>query len=106
MLESEIRAGLTIKPLEGADFGAEVVGLEPHDIKDAQREAIWGLYRERHGLLCFSFGRLLESDELHALTAVFGENEFGPGRINGLGKGPVAGEETLTVEEQVAALKA
>ena len=30
MLESEIRAGLTIKPLEGADFGAEVIGLEPH----------------------------------------------------------------------------
>jgi alpha-ketoglutarate-dependent taurine dioxygenase len=106
MLKSEVRAGLTIKPLEGADFGAEVIGLVPREIKDAQRKAIWELYRERHGLLCFSFGRLLESDELHALTAVFGKNEFGPGRINGIGKKPEAGEETLTVEEQVAALKA
>ena len=105
MLDSETRAGLTIKPLEGARFGAELIGLVPREINDVQREIIWELYRERHGLLCFSFGRLLESDELHALTAIFGENEFGPGRINGSGKKPEEGEETLTVDEQVATLK-
>lgn len=106
MSETATRAGLTIKPLEGARFGAEVLGLEPSQMTTAQRDAIWELYRERHGLLCFSFGRLLESDELHALTFVFGENEFGPGKINGIGKKAVPGEEHLTVEQQVAALEA
>ncbi len=106
MTDIEIRAGLTIRPLEGARFGAEILGLTPCEITEAQREVILGVYRERLGLLCFSFGRLLESDELHALTAVFGENEFGPGRINGIGKKAEPGEKILSVEEQVAALKA
>ena len=96
--------GMSITPLEGAAFGAEVVGLDPGRITDEQKAAIWDLYRERHGLLSFSFGRLLEADELHALTAVFGENEFAPGKITGFGKGSVEGEER-TVEQQVADLR-
>ncbi|MBG05733.1 MAG: hypothetical protein CMM59_16845 [Rhodospirillaceae bacterium] len=106
MDETQSRAGLTISPLEGARFGAEITGLSPLEITDDQREVIWDVYRERHGLMCFSFGRLLERDELHALTAVFGENEYGPGKINGIGKKALPGEENLTVEEQVAALEA
>ena len=73
---------------------------------EAQRDVIWDVYLERHVLMCFSFGRLLESDELLALTAGFGENEFGPGSINGIGKKAEPGEKILPVEEQVAALKA
>ena len=99
-------AGLTVRALPGARFGAEIVGLDPRRIGEEQRAAIWDAYRARHGLLCFSFDRLLEADELHALTAVFGENEFAPGLINGIGKGTPKGEEHLTVVEQVAALRA
>jgi alpha-ketoglutarate-dependent taurine dioxygenase len=106
MNDTETRAGLTVKALQDARFGAEILGLVPREITQAQREVIWDVYRERHGLICFSFGRLLENDELHALTAVFGEPEFGPGRINGIGKQAEPGEEVLSVEEQVAALKA
>ena len=75
MSTTETRAGLTLKPLEGASFGVEILGLVPREITDPQRDAIWDLYRERHGLLCFTFGRLLERDELHTLTSVFGEND-------------------------------
>lgn len=96
---------LTIRPLPEAPFGAEIVGLDPNNIRDDQRELIWQTYRARHGLLCFSFGRLLEAEELHALTAVFGENEFAPGKINGIGKAPAPGEEHLSVEDQVSALR-
>ena len=32
-------AGLTVTPLEGARFGAEISGLDPREITDAQREA-------------------------------------------------------------------
>ena len=99
-------AGLTVGALPGAPFGAEIVGLDPRRIGEEQRAAIWDAYAQRHGLICFSFDRLLEADELHALTAVFGENEFAPGLINGIGKGTPKGEEHLTVAEQVAALRA
>ena len=99
-------AGLTVRALPGARFGAEIVGLDPRRIGEEQRAAIWDAYAQRHGLICFSFDRLLEADELHALTAVFGENEFAPGLINGIGKGTPKGEEHLTVEQQVAALRA
>ncbi len=97
---------LIVSPLTGAQFGAEIKGLDPLNISERDREVIWKAYRERHGLLCFSFGRLLESKELHALTAVFGANEFAPGRINGIGKGITPGEEHLSVEDQVARLEA
>lgn len=97
---------LTVTPLDGAQFGASVSGLDPRNITPDLRDALWGLYKERHGLLCFEFAHMLEADELHALTAVFGENEFAPGRINGIGKRAAPGEEHLTVEEQVARLQA
>lgn len=99
-------AGLTVRPLEGAQFGAEIAGLKPREITDAQRAAIWDVYRERHGLICFAFDHLIEEDELHAITSVFGENELAPGRINGLGKMTPKGEEHLSVEEQIARLRA
>lgn len=106
MTETVSKAGLTVTPLKESRFGAEISGLAPREITDAQRAAIWDVYRERHGLICFSFDHMLEADELHALTAVFGENEYAPGRINGLGKRASSGEEHLSVEEQVARLKA
>ena len=98
-------SALDISPLQGAEFGAEIRGLEPLHISQADLDVIWEPYRERHGLICFSFGRLLEAEELHALTTVFGESEFAPGMINGIGKGVTPGEEHLTVEEQVARLE-
>jgi len=98
-------SALDVSPLQGAEFGAEIKGLEPLHISQADLDVIWETYRERHGLICFSFGRLLEAEELHALTTVFGESEFAPGMINGIGKGVTPGEEHLTVEEQVARLE-
>lgn len=97
---------LSIKPLAGARFGAEIVGLDPLGMTDGVKERLWDTYRDRHGLICFTFDRLLTAEELHKLTSVFGENEFGPGRINGIGKRTPEGEEHLTVEEQVARLEA
>ncbi len=97
---------LAIRPLPGARFGATVSGLEPRAIGVDESAAILEAYRARHGLICFKFDRLLERDELHALTAVFGENEYAPGRINGIGKLAAPGEEELSIEEQVAALEA
>ncbi|MEM7251872.1 MAG: TauD/TfdA family dioxygenase [Pseudomonadota bacterium] len=103
---SSARSSITVSPLPGARFGAEIRGLDPANLTESDREAIWDVYRERHGLMCFEFERLLEADELHALTSVFGENEFAPGRINGIGKRAAPGEEHLTVDEQVAAIRA
>lgn len=99
-------SSLVVNALKGARFGAEITGLQPAAINDADKALIWQVYKERHGLLCFSFDRLLEADELHALTAVFGDNEYAPGIINGLGKAMPEGEEHLSVEEQVARLRA
>ncbi|NKC13896.1 MAG: hypothetical protein GKR94_17425 [Gammaproteobacteria bacterium] len=97
---------LDIKPLEGARFGAEITGLDPKNITAAQRALIRDTYKSRHGLLCFSFERLLEAGELHALTAVFGENEYAPGLIDGIGKRATEGEKNLSADEQLAALRA
>ena len=94
---------LTIKPIEDAEFGAVVSGLEPGAISPNDRDAILTAYADFHGFLVFDFDRWLESDELHALTAVFGENEFAPGMINGIGKRRREDEAELTVDEQVAA---
>ena len=99
-------SNLNVAPLAGAAFGAEIVGLDPAKITDHQVATIREVERTAHGLLCFSFGRLLSAEELHTLTAVFGESEFAPGLINGLGKGAEAGEENLSLEEQVARLRA
>ncbi|MGI9426241.1 MAG: TauD/TfdA dioxygenase family protein [Hyphomicrobiaceae bacterium] len=97
---------LEVTPLYGAHFGAEIIGLDPGDISASDKETIWQAYRQRHGLICFTFDRLLEADELHALTAVFGDNEYAPGIINGIGKATPEGEENVAVEEQVAVLQA
>ena len=73
------------RALPGTRFGSEIVGLQPGAISPRQREEIREAHRRGRGLICFSFDRLLEADELHALTAVFGENEFAPGKIYGIG---------------------
>ncbi len=106
MTDTAVRADLTINSLPDAQFGASISGLKPLEMTNAQREVIWDLYRERHGLLCFEFDYMIAEDELHALTAVFGEKEFAPGLINGIGKRPKPGEENLTVEEQEAQVRA
>ncbi len=98
--------GLTIQPLAGAPFGVEITGVDPREISDDDKAAIWDAYRKAQGLLCFAFGRLLEAEELHALTAVFGENEYAPGLIDGIGKRGSAEEQQLSVAEQAAALRA
>lgn len=97
---------LSVQPLKGAQFGAEIHGLDPNNITEADKAVIWDTYRDRHGLICFAFDHLIEADELHNLTSVFGENEFAPGIINGLGKATPQGEENLSVEDQVAKLRA
>ena len=97
---------LTARQLPGAPFGVEITGGDPGNLTAPQREQIWDAHRAGHGLICFSFERLLEADELHALTAVFGDNEFAPGKIDGIGRGMRAGQERRSVEEQVAELRA
>ena len=97
---------LTVRPLPDAPFGTEITGADPANLTPRQRELIRDAHRDGHGLICFSFERLLEADELHALTAVFGENEFAPGKIDGIGRGTTAGQRLRTVQEQVAELRA
>lgn len=97
---------ITIEPLAGARFGARISGVEPLELDEAAAEQLRQASVDHHGTLVFEFGRLLHIDELNALTAVFGENEFAPGMITGIGRGTVAGEPERSVEEQVAALKA
>ncbi|MFT5392812.1 MAG: taurine dioxygenase [Gammaproteobacteria bacterium] len=97
---------LSIEALSGAQFGAEITGLDPRNITPEIKATLLEAYRQRGGLLCFSFEHLLEAQELHALTAVFGENEFAPGRVNGIGKRTPPGEEHLSVEDQVTRLRA
>ena len=105
-MDQAVPSSITVRPLQGARFGAEIVGLDPAGISEDDKALIWQTYKDKHGLICFSFDRLLEADELHALTAVFGENEYAPGIINGLGKAVPKGQEHVTVEDQVAALRA
>lgn len=96
---------LSVNPLSNARFGAEIHGLDPASISAADRELIWSTYRDQHGLICFEFDNLINEDELHALTAVFGEKEYAPGLINGLGKATPEGEEQLSVAEQEQRLR-
>lgn len=98
--------GITIGPLPGARFGASITGLQPSAMTEAQRQAVWNAYQDRHGLICFEFDHMLDEDELHSLTTIFGEKEFAPGLINGIGKKAAPGEENITVEEQVAGYQA
>ena len=96
---------LTLEPIPNAPFGARVTGLDATDITKPQAKALLTAYREAHGLLCFEFEKLITAGELHALTAVFGENEFAPGHITGYGRKAKDGEPDLTVDEQVALLR-
>lgn len=100
------QSSLKVQPLPGAQFGAEIHGLDPGNITEADRKVIWDTYREKHGLICFSFNELITEQELHNITSVFGENEYAPGLINGLGRSTPEGEEHLSVEEQVAKIRA
>lgn len=97
---------LKVQPLTDAQFGAEILNLDPGNITDADTSFIWDTYSERHGLICFSFDELISEQDLHNITSVFGENEYAPGLINGLGKATPEGEEDLSVEEQVERLRA
>ena len=97
---------LTVTPLPNAPFGSEVHNLDPANISDTEADALWDAYCKSQGLVCFCFDRLLEADELHALTAVFGENEFAPGLIDGYGKMAPDDRQPLTTEEQIAEIRA
>ena len=97
---------MQVRPLPGAPFGVEIEGADPGNLTERERDSIRNAHREGQGLICFTFDRLLEADELHALTAVFGDNEFAPGKIVGIGKGAPAGQERRSVAEQEAALRA
>ena len=79
--------------------------MAPGAITTAQKEIVLEAYRRHHGLLCFELEDLLSADDLHALTAIFGDNEFAPGLINGIGKKAADGEENTSVDDQVAALR-
>lgn len=96
----------TIQPLEDARFGARITGVDPSAIDAEQAARLRQASVDHHGTLVFDFGRLLDTDELNALTAVFGDREFAPGMIVGYGRGPVEGDAERTVEEQVESLRA
>jgi len=97
---------ITVSPLDGTAFGAAVEGVAPLDLNAAEKKRIHDAYLAAKGLLTFPFDRMLNADELHALTAVFGANEFAPGQINGVGKKAKPGDEALSVKAQVAAIRA
>ena len=97
MSKTETRAGLTLNPLECVCLGAEVLGLVLSEMSNVQRDAIRDLYLERHTLLFYLWPVFLERAKLHTRASVFGENEYGPGKINGTGNKTVLGEEHLTV---------
>ena len=97
--------GLKINKLSNNGFGATVIGLTPNAITKVQKEIILNACRRHHGLICFEFDYLLLANELHALTAIFGDNEFAPGLINGIGKKATNGKENVSVHDQVKALR-
>lgn len=97
---------ISIEPLADARFGARITGVEPLAIDDRTAALIRRASADYHGTLVFTFERLLDAPELHALTAVFGANEYAPGLITGYGRGRADDEPERTVEEQEAALRA
>lgn len=96
---------VSIDPLDGAPFGARVVGLRPRTVDAATGQELRNACADHHGVLVIDFGRLLEVDELNALTAIFGESEFAPGMITGIGKRRADDEPERSVDDQVAALR-
>lgn len=97
---------LAVEPLSGTPFGGRITGVEPLTIDDAIASEIRRASEQHHGTLVFTFDRLLDAPELHALTAVFGANEYAPGLITGYGRGRADGEPERSVEEEEAALRA
>lgn len=89
----------------GARFGARIHGVEPLEIDEATADRLRQASADHHGTLVFCFDRLLDAEELHALTAVFGENEFAPGLITGYGRVRSESEPDLSVDEQAARLR-
>ncbi len=97
---------IRVSPIPTAPFGVSITGVNPGAITPDDSEVIRNACIRGKGFACFEFERLLEASELHALTAEFGANEVGPGRINGFGKRARPGEPELSIEEQIAALQA
>jgi len=90
--------GVEVQAIDGAVFGGIVTGVDASQIDDAVADQLRAASRDHHGVLCFCFDELLTVDELNALTAVFGENEFAPGMITGIGKGRIEGERERSVD--------
>jgi taurine dioxygenase len=97
---------LRVHPIDGAPFGVRITGLEPDRIDREVADVLLAAYREGKGLVHLETGRLLDAGELHALTSVFGENEFAPGLVTGYGKGAAPDQRPEAVEAQVARLRA
>ncbi len=96
---------VTLDPLDDAPFGARITGLAPRAMDDTTAQQLRDACVTHNGVLVFDFGRLLEVDELNALTAVFGESEFAPGMIAGIGRRRAEDEPERSVDEQVEALR-
>lgn len=95
---------LQISELTDSPFGARVSGIDPERISavsDLRR-----IHQERLGLLCLEFDQLLSTEQLSALTTLFGDAEFAPGMITGYGKGDTKDGMPDDIESQVAAQRA
>ena len=95
---------LQISKLTGSRFGARVSGISPGQISDVSD--LRQLHLERLGLLCLEFDQLLKTEQLYALTTLFGDAEFAPGMITGYGKADSNDDTPVDIETQVAALRA
>ena len=95
---------LQISELTGSRFGARVSGISPGQISDVSD--LRQLHLERLGLLCLEFDQLLKTEQLYALTTLFGDAEFAPGMITGYGKADSNDDTPVDIETQVAALRA
>ena len=93
------------RQLDGAPFGAEVTGLDPGHLDDAALAALRDAHREGRGLVYIRLGRLLEADELHAITATFGPGELAPGMVTGVGRGSSDDGDDGSIDEQLARLR-
>ncbi len=72
---------------------------------DEEREALREAHRDGRGLICVRSDRMLEAEELHALTSVFGPSEFAPGMVAGIGRGSTGDDASASLDEQVARLR-
>jgi taurine dioxygenase len=97
--------GVEVRAIDGAAFGGIVTGVDASQVDDVVADQLRAASRNHHGVLCFRFDEPLTVEEMNALTAVFGENEFAPGMITGIGKGRVEGERERSIDEQIADLR-